>query len=359
MLAPSGGNPSFQVLEAAVSQPVLQADAMRAVVPASALKIITTLAALSALGPEHRFATRATTPSRGVVVLVGGGDPYLNPEQLQRLAAQTAQALRTSRQTKIRLDWNTALFTGPEQNPEWLSLDRAAAGATAALRIQRSGGTDAAARAAGETFASALEREGITATLGERTTATGAQLATVTSLPLASMIKTILTRSDNAAAEVLFRQVAIAAKQPGTITAAQRAVPAELARIGLPTRALVISDGSGLARSSRTTPALLASAIRLSLDPKQPRLAALAEALPRAGLDGTLKTRFSAADTAAARNVVRAKTGTLRGVQALVGYTRTRSGTIAIFAFVITGAARDRGETWLDRAAATITSCGC
>src|SRR5436190_2841735 len=56
------------------------------------------------------------------------------------------------------------------------------------------------------------------------------------------------------------------------------------------------------------------------------------EALPIAGVDGTLKNRMK--DTAAAGNV-RAKTGTLRYVYALSGYVTTAAGERLAFSIML------------------------
>ena len=45
--------------------------------PASTLKLLTTTAALEALGPDHTFATRVVADGRRSLTLVGGGDPFL------------------------------------------------------------------------------------------------------------------------------------------------------------------------------------------------------------------------------------------------------------------------------------------
>ncbi|OAX65684.1 hypothetical protein A5N15_02915 [Rothia kristinae] len=54
--------------------------------------------------------------------------------------------------------------------------------------------------------------------------------------------------------------------------------------------------------------------------------AQLVSALPTAGLDGTLAARFEAADEAAGRGYVRAKTGTLLKVSSLSGSPPPRTG---------------------------------
>jgi serine-type D-Ala-D-Ala carboxypeptidase/endopeptidase (penicillin-binding protein 4) len=79
---------------------VIEADgADLPVPPASVTKMITSLYALEALGPAHRFVTRvlATGPVRngivqGDLILAGGGDPTLDTDRLAGLAERLAQA---------------------------------------------------------------------------------------------------------------------------------------------------------------------------------------------------------------------------------------------------------------------------
>ncbi|NED08796.1 D-alanyl-D-alanine carboxypeptidase, partial [Streptomyces sp. SID6648] len=57
-------------------------DADAALVPASTTKIATAVAALTALGPDHRLTTRtALEADTGELVLVGGGDPTLTARE--------------------------------------------------------------------------------------------------------------------------------------------------------------------------------------------------------------------------------------------------------------------------------------
>ena len=105
--------------------------------PASTTKLLTAVAALHVLGPDHRFTTRAVLEGQGEqrrVVLVGGGDPYLlsKPDRrrdepayparadLRTLARQRPpRARRPGRSGRAALGYDDSLFTGPEVNPHW------------------------------------------------------------------------------------------------------------------------------------------------------------------------------------------------------------------------------------------------
>ena len=65
------------------------------------------------------------------------------------------------------------------------------------------------------------------------------------------------------------------------------------------------------------------------------------DALPIAGVDGTLKKRMQADDIKAK---VRAKTGTMTGVTALSGYVETKNHHIIGFSIMINGIAGSSGK---------------
>ena len=92
--------------------------------PASNMKILTAIAALSALGPTHRFETRILSDRApdasgavGSLAVVGGGDPVLNSEDWWRLAAD----LRRMGLTKVEGDiWiDDGLFDASYWHPGW------------------------------------------------------------------------------------------------------------------------------------------------------------------------------------------------------------------------------------------------
>ncbi|HET7356295.1 MAG TPA: D-alanyl-D-alanine carboxypeptidase, partial [Nocardioidaceae bacterium] len=103
------------------------------VTPASTMKLLTTTAALEALGPDHRFTTSVVAGDTSKqIVLVGGGDPLLEagpatePSQtyparadLQTLATSTARSLTDIGRTRVHLRYDASLFSGPAVNRHW------------------------------------------------------------------------------------------------------------------------------------------------------------------------------------------------------------------------------------------------
>jgi D-alanyl-D-alanine carboxypeptidase/D-alanyl-D-alanine-endopeptidase (penicillin-binding protein 4) len=184
-------------------------------------------------------------------------------------------------------------------------------------------------------------------------------LASVRSAPFGTLVEQMLQASDNVIAECLARQVALAEHRPASFAGAAQAVRAVLARLGVdPGGGLV--DGSGLAASDRVSAAALAGVMRLVAGPAQPRLHAVAAALPVAGWSGTLATRYVRGRTHAAAGLVRAKTGTLTGVSTLAGVVHDHSGRLLGFALLAehTGPTA-AAEAALDSVVTALASCGC
>lgn len=94
-----GGAVAFVLADATTGEVLEAREPDLPLPPASVAKTVTSLFALDRLGPGHRFATRvlATGPLsggtvQGDIVLVGGGDPTLQTDQLGDLAARLAKA---------------------------------------------------------------------------------------------------------------------------------------------------------------------------------------------------------------------------------------------------------------------------
>lgn len=93
---------------------------------------------------------------------------------------------------------------------------------------------------------------------------------------------------------------------------------------------LSLTDGSGLSRNDMVT--VDATIQLLQYMGRHKHAAAFREALPVAGVDGTLRNRFRG--TVAANNV-RAKTGTLSSAASLSGYLKTTAGEDLVFSIIV------------------------
>lgn len=344
--------------------------------PASTMKILSGLVALDVLGPDTTFATRVVPGASGQIVLVGGGDPLLRSASsdayprgpsLQDLATKTAAALKATGATSVTLGYDASRFTGPAWHPAWPDTFRWHVAPITALTADHArpdlAKLDRApdpARYAADQFALWLGRAGVsvTAVAPAKAPAGALSLAVVESLPVSVLVEQSLTRSDNDTAETLAWQVAIARGKPGSAADAADVLAAELQARGLWEAGMNVTDGNGIATTNQVTPSVLARAVRLGLE--QPKLRALATGLPVAGVTGTLDDRFASPAALPGRGVVRAKTGTIRGVHALAGYVVTRDGHPLAFAFILNEAAGSVGpRAWIDEASAALASCGC
>jgi D-alanyl-D-alanine carboxypeptidase/D-alanyl-D-alanine-endopeptidase (penicillin-binding protein 4) len=103
-----------------------------------------------------------------------------------------------------------------------------------------------------------------------------------------------------------------------------------LGAAGLSRNMVQMQEGSGLSRACLVTPSATA---RLLLFMNRHRDgSAYVDALPVAGVDGTLRNRFKG--TAAAGNL-RAKTGSLGGVNTLSGYVTTAAKERLVFSMML------------------------
>ncbi|NUR39139.1 MAG: D-alanyl-D-alanine carboxypeptidase, partial [Streptomyces sp.] len=107
----------------------------------------------------------------------------------------------------------------------------------------------------------------------------------------------------------------------------------------------------------KLTADLLTALLAKAGDPAHPELRPVLTGLPVAGFTGTLTTRYTP-DGAA--GVVRAKTGTLTGVNTLAGTVVDRDGRLLAFAFLASNTtSKDAAQSALDKAATALAACGC
>jgi serine-type D-Ala-D-Ala carboxypeptidase/endopeptidase (penicillin-binding protein 4) len=352
--------------------------------PASTLKLLTTTAALAALGADHRFTTKVVDAGRGSVVLVGGGDPLLDAGRrtkasyprrasLPALAALTVKALRAKGVRTVTLGYDATLFSGPGANPKWQRnyVPEGIAAPTTALWIDqgrknptRSARWPDPALAAAQAFGGYLKAAGIKVVTVRRAKApAGAKsLAEVRSPTLAAIAEHVNLASDNDGAEALLRHVGLATGAGGSTAGGVTGLRKTLGGLGLDPAKARIEDGSGLSRTNAVPLTLLSSALATVAGPDHPELRPLLAGLPVAGFNGSLAERFAGPGTTAGSGHVRAKTGTLTGVHSLAGLVRDRTGTLLAIVLATDRAKTDKAlaaRLALDRAASVLANCGC
>ncbi len=289
-------------------------------IPASNEKLLLAMAVLDALGPRFRIRTLvATDGAPGEVIegdlwILGRGDPGVDRGTIRALAHGIVRAgIRRVRgrilgaTTYFRRDWRA---TGWQEDAHrWVALPTAL---TFEGNVDRLGRNvlDPEARAAAA-LQRALERLGVVVRgrPGSGDPPAGLTIvASVSSPPLRRLLARMLRPSDNFAAEVLGKRLAVAASgTPGSISRAAAAIAGWARGRGVD---VLSYDASGLSYANRVTAEgivrLLAAA------EAEPWGRALFETLPTGG-QGTLEHRLLTVR-------VRAKTGTLSGVSALSGW---------------------------------------
>lgn len=170
----------------------------------------------------------------------------------------------------------------------------------------------------------------------------------------------MLTHSDNDIAEALARQTALAAGAKADFAGAERETRRALGRLGLPVDGARFADGSGLDRADRVTARLLTSLLARAAHTDHPELRPILTGLPVAGFSGTLAGRYTGPEAAAGTGVVRAKTGTLTGVNTLAGTVVSADGRLLAFSFLASATTDPTAaQSTLDRLASTLADCGC
>ncbi|MFE9020620.1 D-alanyl-D-alanine carboxypeptidase/D-alanyl-D-alanine-endopeptidase [Streptomyces sp. NPDC007808] len=368
-----GTRAAAAIVDVATGKRLYGAGATASLTPASTTKIATAAAALAALGPDHRLTTRtALEPDTGELVLVGGGDPTLTARKqtkgwasLRDLADATARALKKRDLREVTLSYDTTLYEGPALHPIGVNDNLAPITALMADEARTDDSTRGPAprvadpaKDAADRFASFLADHGIRTTSPGPSKATdrAEALAEVSSPPLSALVERMLTNSDNDIGEALARQTAVAGGERADYAGAGAAIEAQLKKLGLPMSGVDVKDGSGLDRADKLTPGLLATLLAKAADPTHPELRPTLTGLPVAGFTGTLTSRY----TDGPAGVVRAKTGTLTGVNALAGTVVDQDGRLLSFALLATNTTDPAAaQSALDKAVTALASCGC
>jgi len=372
-----GTHYSIQVVDAESGSAVYSHKTTTARVPASNTKLFTAVSALTVLTPTKRFATtvkRSGGSSR--VTFVSGGDPRMSNARLRSLAAQTAARLRArpvaiahgKHKVTVRLD--DAIFAGATRSSTWrsrysTSIVQPVRGTTrTAVRS-----TDSSASAAAyfaKQLDKALPSSWKVTYKGRASSTKGKVVATVQSSTVRTLVKRMLTNSDNQVAEVLSRDVAVASGVHATFAGGAKATTRAVRGLGIDMTGSVLADGSGLSPANRLTTRTVVSLLEHVATSSDPAVRAILYSgeLPLAGLTGTLSTaagRFTTPNARCAIGAVTAKTGSLEKEKALSGYTIGADGRLKIFSILVggltTSAKRSRALLVIDKVTAAVHGC--
>lgn len=153
------------------------------------------------------------------------------------------------------------------------------------------------------------------------------------SKPLSRIVTDMLKKSDNIIAGSLFKKLGQKySQQPGSWENGNLAVSKILGQhAGVNVRHMNALDGSGLSPYNQISPTQMVQVLDFAYHNPNTNYEFIS-ALPVAGVDGTLKHRL--------QNIawkVRAKTGTITGVNSLAGYAITRDKDALAFVIIING----------------------
>jgi len=151
-------------------------------------------------------------------------------------------------------------------------------------------------------------------------------LFTVQSVPLREILPAIMKPSQNQIAEIFLRTIGLEGTGVGTADSGRRVIERQFADWNIAPDGFVVRDGSGLSRSDLVSPETI---IRI-LDHmrRSPNFQLFYDALPIAGIDGTIGTRMRSTP---AQGNVHAKTGTLQMVRSLSGYVTSGDKRLLLF----------------------------
>lgn len=169
------------------------------------------------------------------------------------------------------------------------------------------------------------------------------ELATLQSPPLSLIAAQTLKPSQNLYTELILRTLGtmISAEASTRTTRTSEGAGLEIVKTflkeaGLNPNSLVLSDGSGLSRNDMVTAE--ATLQLLTFMHRHRYGSVFRDALPIAGVDGTLRNRFKGT---VAENNLRAKTGSLSSAASLSGYLTTAAGENLVFSIMVNNFAED------------------
>ena len=386
---------SLKTLRGSVGAYVYDLDANRAIagrnstkkrIIASNAKLFTGAAALERFGTGGRFTTGVWTNGvlgadgvlLGDLYLRGGGDPYFGTDAFvrknfgsQATVENLAQAVENAGVKSVtgRIWGDETVFDSRRGTAKYGYRASGEIGGQLSGLVFNKGYNSGKFQSDPPRFAAqklrvALRGVGVKVTtrIGVgKTPADARQIASVKSLPMASLVRQMNKPSNNYLAEMLVKSLALpaaaATADGGTVPLGSKAATtraggsfARRHAAGLGSR-VALADGSGLSRSDRAAPREVVDILK-SLTAEQ-EYAEFSASLPVAGIDGTLAKRMRGS---AAQRRCRAKTGTLSNVSTLSGYCNTSGGRKIAFSILQNKVAPYLAKMREDKIVATIAA---
>jgi D-alanyl-D-alanine carboxypeptidase/D-alanyl-D-alanine-endopeptidase (penicillin-binding protein 4) len=335
--------------------------------PASNMKIITSAAALALLGPDYTYKTTFLTNGEvrdslldGDLLVIGRGDPTIS-DNMRGVATTVMDALADSiRAHGIRQISGSLARIGnafPDSvhgfGWEWDDLGEYYGSGVDELIFNEgmapttlrpppdstrdslySGPAKDPATGYLNALHDALVRKHISVETGVVDSMMSTPfkmdtLFTFVSLPMRNILPALMKPSQNQIAEILFKTIGLVRGGMGTSDSARKIVGAQLLAWGAQPDGFVIRDGSGLSRHDLVSPETIVKV--LDKIQQDTAFAVYYNAMPIAGVDGTLKDRMKG--TPAAGNV-HAKTGSIDAARSLSGYVTSADGERLIFSIL-------------------------
>jgi len=332
--------------------------------PASNMKIITSAAALTLLGPDYTYRTTflADGPVRDSLLdvnllVIGRGDPTIS-DNMRCVATTVMDALADSVRAHGIREVTGSLARVGDAFPdsihgygwEWDDLGEYYAAGVDELIFNEgmapttlrpppdtvrdslySGPAKDPATGYLNAFNDALLRKRITVEAGVMDSILPTPfkmdtLFTFMSLPMRNIIPALMKPSQNQIAEILLKTIGLERGGMGTADSARKIIGQLMLSWGVQPDGFVIRDGSGLSRHDLVSPEAIVRVLdRIQRDTA---FAVFYDAMPIAGVDGTLKDRMKGTP---AEGNVHAKTGSIASARSLSGYVTTADGERLIF----------------------------
>ncbi|HYQ69508.1 D-alanyl-D-alanine carboxypeptidase/D-alanyl-D-alanine endopeptidase, partial [Actinophytocola sp.] len=380
---PALGTITGVVIDPANGGTLYERDAGRAITPASTGKLLTAAAALLSLDHTSQLVTKVVQGENpGDLIIVGGGDPSISSlaagqETVYPGAAHLSDLVDQVKNSGAQIGTvyiDQSRYAAPHLAQSWLPEDIAngyiAPVVPAMLDGDRRDPTsnysprttdpgrtlvNAFANRIGASAAGAIEK---------KAPANAKVLGEIRSAPISQLVDNMLDHSENTLGDVLAHEVAIKSGQEPNFDGASKAVIEVLRQNKFDVEGITLKDGSGMSTENKVSAKLLAQILAVAAgpdgkDPRTAKLRPLLGGLPVAGGSGTLADRYGQGAAAEGKGWVRAKTGTLTGVNSLAGIVMDKDNRPLVFAFLTSGTNGSTARPALDTVAAALRGCGC